>query len=144
MREGKLLERQNVALALYKKTNMPLHALWAIESMYQISQNFKESKVLDIAYLLLLNIMKEPDFEKKQIDYNYILLHVKVLSEQKKFKDAVDFIDKRQGEFEDKLERQQLEASLYLQQPNYVLAINIYFSMLRPNSHIGSFTDMWK
>ena len=37
MKEGKLLERQNVALALYKKTQNPLHALWAIESMYQIS-----------------------------------------------------------------------------------------------------------
>ena len=61
--------------------------------------------MLEIAYLLLLNLMKEGDFEKKQVDYNYILLHVKVLSEQKKFKDAVDFIDRRQNEFEDKLER---------------------------------------
>ena len=99
---------------------------------------------MDIAYLLLLNLMKEPEFEKRQVDYNYILLHVKVLSEQKKFKDAVNFIDRRQNEFGDKLERQQLEASLYLLQSNYMLAINIYFSMLRPNSHIGSFTDMQK
>lgn len=27
---------------------------------------------------------------------------------------------------------------------NYILAINIYFSILRPNSHIGSFVDMDK
>lgn len=100
-----MLERQDVALDLYQFTKNPLHALWAIESMYQISQNFKESKVLDTAYLLLLKLMKKKKFQKTQVDYNYVLLHVKVLSEQKKFKDAVDFIDKRQNEFSDKIER---------------------------------------
>ena len=49
---------------LYKATNRPLHALWAIESMYQISTQLKfETKVLDIAYLLLLKLMKEKEFE---------------------------------------------------------------------------------
>ena len=54
---------------------------------------------------MLLKLMKDGDFEKKKVDYNYVLLHVKVLSEQKKYKDAVDFIDRRQNEFEDKHER---------------------------------------
>jgi len=48
--------------------------------MYQISTQLKfETKVLDIAYLLLLKLMKEKEFEQKQVDYNYVLLHVKIL-----------------------------------------------------------------
>ena len=80
--------------------------------MYLISLNLKfETKVLDIAYLLMLKLMKEPSFE---FDKKFVLLHIKILSKQNKFKDAVDFIDRQSEYFKDKLERQQLEASLYL------------------------------
>jgi hypothetical protein len=80
--------------------------------MYLISLNLKfETKVLDIAYLLMLKLMKEPKFV---FDKKFVLLHVKILSKQGKFKDAVDFIDRQSEFFPDKLERQQMEASLYL------------------------------
>lgn len=46
--------------------------------MYLISLNLKfETKILDIAYLLMLKLMKEPTFE---IDKNFILLYIKILS----------------------------------------------------------------
>ena len=46
--------------------------------------------------------------------------------------------------FQDKLERQQIEAGLYLMQGNYILTVNTYFNMLRLNSHINQYSDMWK
>ena len=64
--------------------------------MYLISLNLKfETKVLDIAYLLMLKLMKEPEFEKK-IDKEFVLLYVKILFQQGKCKDAIDFIGKRE------------------------------------------------
>lgn len=63
VREGKLLKQQNQALTLYKAHQEEAHAQWAVESMYLISLNLKfETKVLDIAYLLMLKLMKEPGF----------------------------------------------------------------------------------
>ena len=45
--------------------------------MFLISLTLKfETKILDIAYLLLLKLMKEPNFE---IDFKYIQLYLKVL-----------------------------------------------------------------
>lgn len=45
--------------------------------MYLISLNLKfETKVLDIAYLLMLKLMKEPNFK---IDKKFIMLYVKIL-----------------------------------------------------------------
>ena len=111
--------------------------------MYLISLNLKfETKVLDIAYLLNLKLMKEPNFK---YDKKFVLLHAKILAKQGRFKDAIDFIDRKADHFHDsKLERQQLEADLYLQADNYVVAINVYFSMLRINGHINQYTDMMK
>jgi len=46
--------------------------------MYLISLNLKfETKVLDIAYLLMLKLMKEPSFK---FDKKFVLLHVKILT----------------------------------------------------------------
>ena len=60
--------------------------------MFLISLTLKfETKILDIAYLLLLKLMKEPNF---QIDFKYIQLYLKVLIKQGKNKEALDFIDK--------------------------------------------------
>lgn len=71
VREGKLLKQQNQALQLYKTFQRDIHALWAVESMYLISLNLKfETKILDIAYLLMLKLMKEPLFT---IDKKFIL-----------------------------------------------------------------------
>jgi hypothetical protein len=62
VREGKLLKQQNQALTLYKQHQSDIYAQWAVESMYLISLNLKfETKVLDIAYLLMLKLMKEPN-----------------------------------------------------------------------------------
>ena len=78
VREGKLLKQQNQALQLYKNFQRDIHALWAVESMYLISLNLKfETKILDIAYLLMLKLMKEPLFV---MDKKFIMLYIKVLS----------------------------------------------------------------
>jgi hypothetical protein len=51
--------------------------------MFLISKMLKfETKILDIAYLLLLKLMKEPDFKT---DRKFIGLYVKVLCKQLKF-----------------------------------------------------------
>lgn len=87
VREGKLLKQQNQALTLYKSHQKEIHAQWAVESMFLISLNLKfETKVLDIAYLLMLKLMKEPTFK---FDKKFVLLQIKILEKQGKFKDAI-------------------------------------------------------
>ena len=82
MREGKLLKQQNQGLHLYKTHNRDIYAQWAIESMYLISLSLRfETKILDIAYLLLLKLMKEPNFE---VDRKFMGLFLKVLTKQGK------------------------------------------------------------
>ena len=80
--------------------------------MYLISLSLRfETKILDIAYLLLLKLMKEPNF---QINKEFVRLYLKVLTKQGKHKEALDFIDNRSSFFDtNKLERSKLEASLY-------------------------------
>ena len=72
--------------------------------MYLISLSLKfETKILDIAYLLLLKLMKEPQFD---IDRKFVNLYVKVLTKQGKHKEALKFIGERQQFFEhDKITR---------------------------------------
>ena len=80
VREGKLLKQQNQGLHLYKVHNKEIYAQWAVESMYLISINLRfETKILDIAYLLLLKLMKEPNFV---VDGKFIKLYLKVLTKQ--------------------------------------------------------------
>lgn len=143
VRENKLLKQQNQALQLYKQFQRDVHALWAVESMYLISLNLKfETKILDIAYLLMLKLMKEPLFT---LDKKFILLYVKVLSKQGKYREALDFIELKSEFFTDKLERQAIEADLYMKSKNPVLTINVYFNMLRLNSHLSHYVDtMWE
>jgi len=60
--------------------------------MYLISLNLKfETKVLDIAYLLMLKLIKEPQFK---FDKKFVLLNIKILTKQSRYKDAIDFIDR--------------------------------------------------
>lgn len=102
-----------------------------------ISLNLKfETKILDIAYLLMLKLMKEPLFT---LDKKFIQLYVKVLSKQGKFREALDFIELKSEFFTDKLERQAIEADLYMKSKNPVLTINVYFNMLRLNSHLNHY-----
>ena len=61
-----------------------------------------ESKVLDIAYLLNLKLMKESTFV---IDKKFVMLHIKILIQQNKFKDAATFIMNNPDYFTDKLEK---------------------------------------
>ena len=76
-----------------------MYAEWSIESMYLISVTLKfETKILDIAYLLLLKLMKEPKFD---INRKFIGLYVKVLIRQTKYQEALDFIDSQAKFFED-------------------------------------------
>ena len=90
-------------MQLYKTFQKDLYAEWAVESMYLISLNLKfETKILDIAYLLMLKLMKEPMFN---IDKRFILLYLKVLSKQGKYREALDFIELKSEFFTDKIER---------------------------------------
>lgn len=105
--------------------------------MYLISLNLKfETKILDIGYLLMLKLMKEPTFV---FDKKFILLYLKVLTKQGKFREALDFIEQKNEFFKDKTERQRIEADLYMQSNNLILTINVYFNMLRLNSHINHY-----
>lgn len=141
VRQGNLLKQQNQALQLYKNHQEALHAQWAVESMYLISLNLKfETRVLDIAYLLMLKLMKEPNYS---IDKKFILLYVKVLQKQGKYKDAAAFMERNADHFKDKSERQKIEAEIFLQMKNYVMCIETFFGMLRLNSHIKHFVNMW-
>jgi hypothetical protein len=66
--------------------------------MSLISTTLKfETKILDIAYLLLLKLMKEPKFT---LDMKFINLYLKVLSKQGRYKEALDFIDIKSSYFE--------------------------------------------
>lgn len=106
--------------------------------MYLISLSLKfETKILDIAYLLLLKLMKEPNFE---IDNKFIRLYLKVLTKQGKYKEALDFIDMKSSFFDgNKIEKQKLEVSLYHLSGNPVLTINVLFNMLRLNSNVHQY-----
>lgn len=66
--------------------------------MTLISSTLKfETKILDIAYLLLLKLMKEPKFV---LDMKFIDLYLKVLNNQGRHKEALDFIDIKSSSFE--------------------------------------------
>ena len=66
--------------------------------MYLISMTLKfETKILDIAYLLLLKLMKEPKF---QMDMKFLKLYLKVLLKQGRSKEALYFIDSKASFFE--------------------------------------------
>ena len=97
--------------------------------MYLISLSLRfETKILDIAYLLLLKLMKEPHFE---IDSKFIKIYLKVLTKQGKYKEALDFIDINSQFFEnDKISRWKQEASLYHSSGNPIQTINVLFNML--------------
>ena len=118
-----------------------IYAQWAVETMFLISLTLKfETKILDIAYLLLLKLMKEPSFE---IDFKYIQLYIKVLMQQGKNKEALEFIEKQADHFEgDKTDRQLLEADLHFKQSNTNLCINTYFQILKSNSRVENYKDM--
>lgn len=83
--------------------------------------------------------MKESTFV---IDKKFVMLHIKILIQQNKFKDAATFIMNNPDYFTDKLEKQHLEAYLFMESTNYILTINTYFSMIRLNSNIKQYSDM--
>ena len=108
--------------------------------MYLISLSLRfETKILDIAYLLLLKLMKEPNF---QINKEFVRLYLKVLTKQGKYKEALDFIDNRSSFFDtNKLERSKLEASLYHASNNPIKTINTLFNILKVNNSLNQFKD---
>ena len=98
-----------------------------------------ETKILDIAYLLMLKQMKEPAFN---MDMKFIQLFLKVLIKTKKQKEALDFIEAKQNFWKDKQERQMLQANLYYQSGNYVLGVNMLFAILKVNSNAQFYKEM--
>ena len=143
VRENKLLKQQNHALLLYKNFEKETYALWAVETMYLIKLSIKnfETKILDIAYLLLLKVMKHPDFE---MDKKFVMLYLKVLKKQGNFNEALEFIESKQSFFPDKIERQCIEADLYLKSDSILSSINTYYQILKANSHLANFKEMWE
>jgi hypothetical protein len=72
-----------------------------------------ETKILDIAYLLLLKLMKEPAFT---LDVKFVSLYIKVLTKQGRFKEALDFVDVKASVFDaDKPLKQKIEMDLLIQ-----------------------------
>lgn len=111
--------------------------------MYLISLSLRfETKILDIAYLLLLKLQKEPNFT---MDGKFIRLYLKVLTKQGKYKEALDLIDQQSQFFEgNKIEKHKQEASLYLAFGQPVLTINVLFNMLRLNSNVHQYKEIWE
>lgn len=106
-----------------------------------ISEHLRfETKVLDIAYLLMLKLMKEPNFK---FDKKSVLLHIKILAKQGKYKDALAFIEVQSSFFTEKMEKQHIEADLNILAGSDLVAINQLFSMLRVNGHVEYYQDMW-
>lgn len=142
VRDVKLLQQLRQSLHLYEVHGSIKFAEWAIESMYLVSVSLDfETKVLDIAYLLLLKIMKEESFKMHD---KFIKLYLKVLTKQGKFKEAIDFIDMNSTFFEgNKIEKQIQEASLFHDSGNPVLTINVLFNMLRTNSNVHQYKELW-
>ena len=98
--------------------------------MYLLSLTLRfETKILDIAYLLLLKLMKEPSF---RLDRNFGLLYIKILAQQQKIPTALDFIDMKPQCFDgNKLEKIVCQAQLFHQQGKDMLAIGLLFNLLR-------------
>lgn len=49
---------------MYKDRRKFVHALWSIQTMVLIERTLTfETKILDIAYLIQVKLMKEPDFK---------------------------------------------------------------------------------
>jgi tetratricopeptide (TPR) repeat protein len=142
VRENKLLKQQNHALMLYKHFEHEIYALWAVETMYLIKLSIKnfETKILDIAYLLLLKVMKHPDFE---MDRKFVILYLKVLNKQGNFREALEFVESKKSFFPDKIERQEIEADLYLKAEKTLESLNTYYQILKSNSHLANFKEMW-
>ena len=141
VRENKLLQQQNQALHLYTFAGKDLYAQWAVESMTLISSTLRfETKILDIAYLLLLKLMKEPN---KKIDLKFIFLYLKVLTKQRRYKETLDFLEQRASDFEnEKPKKFQLESEYLAGLGSQILTINFYFLALRFNSNVFNFQEM--
>ena len=77
VREGKTLRQQTQALHLYKVHEKDIYAQWAVQSMFLVSKTLKfKTKIMDIAHLILLKLMKE---QSQAVDLKFINLVVTVL-----------------------------------------------------------------
>ena len=79
----------------------------------------------------MLKLMKEPNYT---IDKKFVLLYLKILKKQGKYKDAAAFVERTQDHFKDRKERQEIEAQIFLQMGNFIMCIETFFNMLRGNS----------
>lgn len=72
--------------------------------MYLIKESIKnfETKILDIAYLLLLKVMKHPNFD---MDKKFVMLYLKILRRKGDYKEAIDFIKDKAKFFTNNNER---------------------------------------
>lgn len=56
-----------------------------------------ETKILDIGYLLLLKLLKEPKYE---VDMSFAFLFTDLLAKQKRYNDALKFLDEKSHLFD--------------------------------------------
>ena len=80
--------------------------------MLLISKTLRfQTKIMDIAHLVLLKLMKESQF---QIDLKFIKLALSVMIRKENYKDAIKFLEEKKGFFgEDFLEKQTHEVMIY-------------------------------
>lgn len=150
VREQKLLQQQNQALHLYELDTVReaakkrKFATWVVQSMTLVFSTVKvETKILDIGYLLLLKIMKEPGFK---LDLKFVLLYIDVMTKQKRFKEAIDFVEEQGQYFESQKQKDfkmVLTQDLLFQAGQSLLTINNYFIILRFNSNVHNFKEIY-
>lgn len=100
-----------------------------------------ETKILDIGYLLMLKQMKESSFT---LDRKFMMLYTDVMKKQKRFKEALDFIEEAVQHFDaDRNKRQIIEQDLLYMQGKSILTINYYFIMLRFNSNVHNYRELF-
>ena len=95
--------------------------------------------MLDVGWLLLLKLLKEPGFK---FDRPFIDLYIKNQRANKEYPDAITFIKKHRNHFgNDEYGYLKTEAELYYKNLDYRMAINSYYELLRPNSNPENFRE---
>jgi hypothetical protein len=91
IRAFKFLEAQTTALYLFKETNQWHYALWTVQAMVLINDSVRFSlKILEIANLIMVRLRKDhPDVAS---DRKYQLMFLFVMGKQRKYKDAIHYI----------------------------------------------------
>ena len=96
-----------------------------------------ETRILDIAYLLMLKIQKHPDFRPSKM---FVNLYLKVLKKHGLYKEALQFTAQCPAELlPDKL---LVEAELQFRNKDFFTSVNSFYRILAENDPY-SFKEIW-